>query len=65
MDDGTSAIPAGVRLRLLGWDGVSQVYFETGDGVRGTLAVSRGEEYGWQIGGVREEECFVFLPYAG
>ena len=65
MDDGTSAIPAGARLRLLGWDGVSQVYFETGDGVRGTLAVSRGEEYGWQIGGVREEECFAFLPYAG
>ena len=64
LEDGTSALPKGTRLRLLGWDGIRQVYFELEDGRRGTFVLSRGET-GWTIGGVGEFDAFYRLPYAG
>ena len=64
LEDGTSALPAGTRLRLLGWDGIRQVYFELEDGRRGVFVLSRGE-VGWTLGGLNEFDAFESLPYAG
>ena len=65
LEDGTSAVPQGTRVRLLGWDGVSHVFFETEDGRRGTFVLNRDPLSGWRLGGLSEWDCFEALPYAG
>ena len=61
---GTSVLSAGEEILLTGTDG-ARVYFRTRGGAAGSFTAVLGENGGWVINGVSEEETFEFLPYAG
>lgn len=52
MDDGTQReLPAGTELSLRATDAVSMVMFETSDGERGTITITKNVAGGWYIAG--------------
>ena len=61
-----TVLPPGTSVRLLGTDG-NNVRFSAGDGTSGVIRMEfrQGENPGWTIAGVREDEYFETLPYSG
>ena len=59
----TVSVPVDTKLVLTGSDGVSRVYFETADGLRGSLPVEK-QDFLWYVQGLDENEVFGDLPYS-
>ena len=67
MSDGSqTSLPVGTQLYVTATDAQSVVFFKTGAGSTGSIAIEQaGDGYSWLIGGVSENEYFETLPYAG
>ena len=67
MSDGSqTSLPVGTQLSVTATDAQSVVFFKTGAGSTGSIAIEQaGDGYSWLIGGVSENEYFETLPYAG
>lgn len=56
----------GDRIVVYATDKVSEALFYTQDGITGILSISNNDGQGWGklVGGVPEEDCFEYVPYA-
>ena len=67
LDDGAfKMLPPGTAILLTGTDG-NVAGFSTNNGVTGTILLEYvlGDNGGWYINGLSENEYFEMLPYAG
>ena len=67
MSDGSqTSLPVGTQLSVTATDAQSVVFFKTGTGSTGSIAIEQADDgYSWLIGGVSENDYFETLPYAG
>jgi len=65
-DGSEGKIMPGEKFVVTMSDRTSTVHFETQDGKTGSFEIAPNDEYGWGslIGGVSEDECFEYVPYA-
>lgn len=65
-DGSEGKIMPGEKFVVTMSDRTSIVHFETQDGKTGSFEIAPNDEYGWGslVGGVSEEECFEYVPYA-
>lgn len=63
----SGTLEPGEKIVVYATDKQSEALFFTRDGVTGILSISTysDQSWGWLVNGVREEECFGRLPYAG
>ena len=61
-----ATVPSGTGYTIFRTDGASYADAHLNDGRDCRIQIKEGSRgWGWDIGGVSEEECFEWLPYAG